>query len=411
MSDIYLDIDEYIWLAEYQQGNVNVGGLVFDDLIEDILDVGLDAYIVWVDLIESSMGLADSIDQPYHHPLINESLVLREVFGVPTRVRQSVLNVIMNAPVVPIMVSHMHLDVLHGPDIYWEEVASELQAQSSYVNAVPYYWEWVYESLDIDMTEPQPEPPIYLAMYFLNNDLVNMRHDVEQEYFFNSKCLESFFLWDGIVWGWNHLVDSPLVNTDFIQEIIGKVADDYLYLEEASVPLIKVLHLIDDRIFVFDAVVDEKYYLLAAEDTIDVGDVIGEIFGQLVHENLTFQGIAVSGLIRYISAIDAIHAADASLSERYYLLLADETVEMTDGVITFLSLNTKAEDKFNTGATADTMGIIGALASESLTFTDLDTYIHGLLIEEGLALGDVGLSLWVFNVLVASGCNVSDIIG
>ena len=55
------------------------------------------------------------------------------------------------------------MDVLHGVDIYWEEVSSELQIHSNYVNSVPYWWEWIYESFNIEMTEPQPLPPLLVV--------------------------------------------------------------------------------------------------------------------------------------------------------------------------------------------------------------------------------------------------------
>lgn len=412
MAYAYFEIDEYLWFNEAIQGNINVAGLVFDDLIEETLDLGPEEVLtVYSDVLKDTIGLEEGDFKGIHWPAVGDSLTFSEFFGTPLRVRQTVVNVVMTNPLVPALIAHVHMDILHGVDIYWEEVSSELQCHSTYANAVPYYWEWIFESIEIDMTEPQPLPPITLALYLLQNDLVNMRHEVIQEYFFNSKCFEEFFAWDRVVWGWYHLVDSPLCSADAIEEIIGKVADEYILLGDLPEPLVKVLHIVGDRIFGFDTVTDEKYYLLTAEDSIDVGDVIGEIFGQLVHEALIFQGITVNGLIRYFSAIDAIHAVDASVSERYYLLLADETVEMADGVVTFPSLNMKIEETFNAGAVAVTLGITGALASESLIFADIDSYIHGLLIEDGFALGDEELAKWVFNVLVASGCNVSDIIG
>jgi hypothetical protein len=83
---------------------------------------------------------------------------------------------------------------------------------------------------------------------------------------------------------------------------------------------------------------------------------------------------------------------------------------MTDDSVTFLSLNRSVAETFNASATTVMMGTFVALASESLIFTDIDSYIHGLIIEEGLAFGDVELTKWVVNVLIESGCNVSDII-
>ena len=355
MADAYFEIEEYLWLSEAIQGNVNVAGLVFDDLLEEIIGLGPEEVLtVFSEELEETLDFADDFN-PYHYVAVADAIAFSEAFGPPLRVRQSVVNIIMTSPLVAAQIANVHLDVLHGVDIYWEEVSSELQIHSTYVNAVPYYWEWIFESLDIDMTEPQPEPPITLTLYLEDNDLVNMRHEVEQEYFFNSKCFEEFFIWDGIVWGWSHLVESPLDNADAIQEIIGKVADDYLFLVDAPMPLVKVLHLVDERVFIFDAGTHEKYYLLTAADTIAI-----------MEDEVSFRAIDIVGLV---------------------------------------------SETFGISGTATTQATFVKLATESLVFADISTFVHDLIIQEGLALGDVELTRWVFNVLIEIGCDLADIIG
>jgi hypothetical protein len=365
MAAAYLEVEDYIWLDETIQGNVNIAGLVFDDTLEETIDLGPEEVLtVYSDVVEEALDFAD---QPFdgggggsgggiHWPVISDSITVRELFGAsPMRVKQSVLNLALSAPLSPALIAHVHLDVLHGVDVFYEELSSELQIHSTYANAVPYWWEWIYESLDIDMTEPQPLPPIILALYFLENDLVNMRHDVGPDYEFNSKCLDEFFLWDGYVWGWSHLVESPIDSAEAIREIIGKVADDYLYMGDAPVPRVKVLHLIDDRMFIFDAGTHEKYYLLTAADTIAI-----------MEDSVSFRAVSgVGAIIEVLGISEAI----------------------------------------------STQSVFMRLAVESLTFTDISALHQVFLIEEGLEMGDVDLARWVFNVLAESGCNAADIIG
>jgi hypothetical protein len=45
-----------------------------------------------------------------------------------------------------------------------------------------------------------------------------------------------------------------------------------------------------------------------------------------------------------------------------------------------------------------------------LIFTDIATFAHDLIIEEGIALGDVDLARWVHNVLVELNFDIADII-
>ena len=356
MADAYFEIEEYLWFSEYQQGNVNVAGLVFDDTLEDTLTLGPEEVLtVFVEALEETLNFTEGDFTGIHWPAVSDTLALQEIQGNPTRVKQSFLNLLLTAHLTPALIAHVHLDVLHGVDIFWEEVSDELQIHSSYANAVPYWWEWIYESLDIDMTEPQPEPPLVLVLYLLENDLINMRHDVEQEYEFNSSCMEAFFLWDDYVWGWVHLVESPLDGVEDVQEIIGKVADEYILLGDAPAPKVKVVQIMDERIFIFDAGTHEKYYLLTAADTIAI-----------MEDEVSFRAICGVG-----SVVEALGV--------------NETVS--------------------------TQTVFMRLAAESLTFADIPALLQEFLIEEGLEMGDVDLAQWVFNVLAESGFNVADIIG
>ena len=355
MATMELLAEEYLWFDEYQQGNVNVVGLVFDDFIEETIDLGPEEVLtVYSDMVEETLDFAEGDFTGIHWGMVSDSITLREVFGTPLRVKQTVLNLAMTNPVAPALIANIHLDVLYGVDIYWEEVSDELQIHSSHTNAVPYYWEWIYESLDIDMTEPQPRPPIGLTLKLLVNDLVNTRHEVTQEYLFNSKCFEEFFVWERLVWGWPKLLNSELISAEAIQEIIGKMADEYIFLDDGLVQRVKIRPLIDDRFFVWDT----------------------------------------------------------SDRARFYVCLANETIAIADGQVSFV-----AGRDFDT--ILETFGISEAitqsavylrLASESLVFADISSFVHDLIVEEGIALGDVELTRWVFQVLIESGCDIADII-
>jgi hypothetical protein len=357
MPDIYLEVEDYLWFAEYQQGNVNVAGLVFDDLIEETLDLGPEEVLtVYSDVLEETLDFSDDPRDVggQHWATVNDIIALAELFGgAPIRVKQSVLNVVYTKPVMPIKIAHMHLDVvMSGSDTFMEEVSSELQAHSTYANAVPYYWELCQESFGIDLTEPQPRPPITLALKLLTTDLVNMRHEVIQDYLFNSTCLDSFFIWPEPIWGWDKLIAESLANTDALKEIIGKLADEYLYLTDAMIAKFLGLHIINDTVFAFDKADAERFYLCLAEDAITIAD----------------------GEVSFVTR-DAV---------------AGETLGISDAVFPQIAFT--------------------GLATESLVFTDISTFVHELIIEEGIALEDVDLARWVHNVLVELNFDIADII-
>ena len=359
MSDIYLAIEDYLWFSEDIQGNVNVAGLVFDDLIEDAVDLGHEAYVVWTDQIEETIDFAEDF-VPTHWPAVSETIDLRELFGAaPTRVRQSVLNVIYTKPMMPVRIGHIHMDVLVGSDTFIEEVSSELQCHSSYANAVPYYWDTVHESFWIDMAEPQPLPPYTITRKLAVTDLVNMRHSIVQDYEYNSQCHERLFIWADYAWGWSKLLAESLDTADAVQEIIGKMAEDHIYFGDLPAFLGETVHILNDTLFIFDAseltiyatFSDDYGIQLAAEDGFDVGDETKNDLG-------------------------------ATLAE---VLEISETAERNLG--------------------------FHRLAVESLRFADVVSAMYGMVIEEGFELGDVELALWAFNALVECGFDMADIIG
>lgn len=364
MSQAYLEIDEYLWFTEYQQGNINVSGLIFDDTILEGFSIFHDAYTLWIEQVEDGFNLEEGDFTIHgsgnrfnttgiHWPIAFEGINFAEAYGAPLRVRNTVLNLTMTTPVVPARIANIHLDVLcSGWDIYWEDIDEQFMCHSTYANAVPYRLENIFESIWMDMEEPQPMPPITLSMFLDATDLVNMRHEVEQWYDFNSKCFEEFFVWDEYTWGWAHQVDDTTDFLEAIQEAIGKVANEYIYLGESSVIALKVKHAIDDRFFTYDTAEADRFYVVVAADTFSISD------GQVSF-------VAIPGLVEEIlSAVD----------------------------------------------TPTYPVIFGGLAVESLAFTDIAAFACELIIEEGLHMGDVELSRWVFGVLIECGFDVADII-
>ena len=60
MADAYFEIEEYLWLDETIQGNVNVAGLVFDDLIEETLVLAPEEVLtVFSDVLEETLDFAE----------------------------------------------------------------------------------------------------------------------------------------------------------------------------------------------------------------------------------------------------------------------------------------------------------------------------------------------------------------
>ena len=106
MATAYLEIEEYLWIDETIQGNVNVAGLVFDDLIEETLVLGPEEVLtVYSDVLEETLDFAEGDFVGIHQAELSDWIAFTEQGGPPLRVRQSVLNVIMTTPVVPALIA------------------------------------------------------------------------------------------------------------------------------------------------------------------------------------------------------------------------------------------------------------------------------------------------------------------
>ena len=159
---------------------------------------------------------------------------------------------------------------------------------------------------------------------------------------------DSFFAYCDAIPAWNLTLLESLISADAIFTIFGCFADEYMLLEGDPVPRIKVQHILNDTVLGFD---DGTY-------------------------------------------------------ETFYLLLADEAIAITDGQSS--SVVDKVVESLGIGDEVSPKAVFIRLATESLNFTDIDTLIQELIIEEGIGLGDVELTRWVFNVLIECGFDITE---
>jgi hypothetical protein len=184
-------LEEYVGAFEEVQGNVNVVGLVFESDIDEALGVDHEVYLVWIEQIEDGLA-AESGLEPVHDLLVTENIGLTETMGgIPVEVYQSNVTVISAREAAPVRVGWFGVNVVHGADTFFEEVYSGLHCRISMAKAVPYYWETVYESFDMEWHNILPHPGITLSRAIPAFDFVNMRHVTTPEFYFNNLVKES----------------------------------------------------------------------------------------------------------------------------------------------------------------------------------------------------------------------------
>lgn len=223
--DFFADISEYVGLFEEVQGNLTMG-LVWEHVIEESMGLEQELYLVWTEQINDEFDLDVGFD-PFHILFLDETIDVYEIMGgVPIEVQHSNINVVHAREAAPVKIWWFGANVVHGPDVFFEEVISNVHCRSTYANGVPYYFREVYESIDFEFHNIQPHPGVTKTVKLSTGDLVNMRHSVDQQYYFNNLSADRLFVYDNGLWGWKHDIDDQFQVGDYaIRQLVFSLID------------------------------------------------------------------------------------------------------------------------------------------------------------------------------------------
>lgn len=233
--DLFAEISESVGFLGDVQGNVNVMGLVWENTVDDGFGLNQEVYTVWLEQINEEFDLAPGFD-PYHILALSESFEIHGILGeVPIEVHHANINVVHAREAAPVKIWWFGANVIHGPDVFFEEVISNVHCRSTYANAVPYHFREVYESIDFEFHNIQPHPGITKTVKLSTGDLVNMRHSVDRQYYFNNLSADRLFAYDGSVWGWGHDIDDQFqVGDHAVRQLVFSLIDHLFPGDTAS---------------------------------------------------------------------------------------------------------------------------------------------------------------------------------
>ena len=259
MSEFQLELSETILYYEYLQGN-QFNGLEYDDFIEEGFDLTHAVYHVFVDLVEDGFGCEVAFT-PYHFVIVSEHFGYEEIFGLPIQISATTLEVIHEQTVRPVDIAYFGLEVLHGVDVFWEEVSSAWHGMS-YSQGVPYYWFENIDYLGLDVGS------VVVKVNFAQSlDRLNMRHDVQQFYNFNNIILDQFFGYDWIRLAWGVSGKDGFAFADAVAHGLGFSIYEYLFTKTTSEAQWQGDHLLSEKVFAYDTSKHARGY----------EDVIGEV--------------------------------------------------------------------------------------------------------------------------------------
>jgi hypothetical protein len=386
-------LDEYLWIQLYMQGNVNVPGLIFDDLLYEYMDLIDTNYTVNVDLVESGFNLAESFD-PLHLMMVEESFDFSEVFGFPSRIKQVAINVIHEPVVSPVDLCHMQIDIVQGVDIFWDEVSDGLYfpTESDDVAKVAmWFFGWCYESLDMDFEMAEGTPGVTKSVFPFASDNINSRHEIEARWEFNNKSTEQLFTYDSPGLGWQQDLSEGFVITDNVRRYLGFTALDHLFMAGESSSFWTGIEALKETFFTWDISKGVNGWDEQALEALALSDEVVSPFLVKILEDLVLDG----------SPDKTVGKTTLTVAER---IKVQETAQMISSVAALVSESFKVTDSFST---AVTRGYNEALQDGFAINVDaIGNMILVKLIEEALTHTDSPLIAWFMDVIVNESLSV-----
>lgn len=312
--ETFAEVAEYVGLYETTQGNINTAGLVWEHIVDDGIDLSQDVYFLWVEEIQDLFDIQPAFN-PFHILDLTEEFTINDVVGnIPLEVYSANLNVIHRREAAPVKVWWFGVNVIHGPDTYFEEVYSNAHMRTTYTQAVPYHFRHIYESINFEFHNIQPHPGIIKLLSLESRDRVNFRHSVEQQYYFNNYSKDQLFTYDDVVWGWGHDVKDAFDFMDYAVRQLGFTISDHYFPEDSSEASIKGGLPINEKLFAWDKSVIANMWPQAIDEDIDWSDhASAPIIAKLMESIGISAEVSKTNWINQLSVEDKIKAQEKVL--------------------------------------------------------------------------------------------------
>ena len=363
MSSFDLTLGETFLFYEYVQGPAFNGLEYFND-VEETFDLAHSVSHVFNDLLADGFAVSSDFN-PYHHLSVAEFLSFDSVFGLPVQVSATSLEVLHSQTVRDIDIAFFSLEVLHGVDIFWEEVSSGWHG-TNYAQGVPYYWFTPSEWLNID------EEAIVVKVNFATSlDRLNMRHTVDQTYDFNNIIFDQFFIYGWPTLAWGALASDGFSLDEITMQYLGFYAHEYLAMGTETESQWHGDHLLSEKVFIYDWAKQIQGFSNTISDAIDIASAL-----KVPYFDRLISGIDYSGDIELTNTVATLILAEvlkaqASIGIGLQVIYGiQDGMALTGGITSAL-----AQDYIST--IEDGFGISAETASQFVFFKVIQDAIAG----------------------------------
>ena len=261
MSEHNLDISEALAVYDNEvQGN-KFPGLEFDDVITVGLFFGEEFSLSSFEILDDFLELVDDYS-PSHAPycICSESLSFVEDFPAPARVHLSAVNILHTPLVSPVDIYWVSLDVIHGPDLFFEECIETMYLYSMTMVA-NLFFDTMYDDFFMDLDPPyQTFVDVARIIRLQTGDLLISSDTSIQEYYFNNICDERFFVFPLPIRGFPCMVSDRLGLRDPVLFAHTRSIDEALALIGACGTTWEGQETLSEAFTTYDENLLEKYY-------------------------------------------------------------------------------------------------------------------------------------------------------
>ena len=261
MSVFDLDLSDFFFATSSDvQGN-KFNGLEFSDVVTSGLFFDEFDFLTSFDFIDESFDLSESFSAN-HEPFcyLSESIGFSEEYPLYSSVALSVVNYATPLRVSPVKVYWIGLDILHGPDCFFEECIDTLYAFSS-ATIANLFFDTLYDDYLVDLYPPDSTGIDVARIVFLQTgDLLVSTDTSVQEYYFNNICDERFFVFPLAIRGFPCMVSDRLGLRDPVLFAHTRSIDEALALIGACGTAWEGQETLSEAFTTYDESLLEKYY-------------------------------------------------------------------------------------------------------------------------------------------------------
>lgn len=309
VSEEYLLFDDPL-----VQGNVNAPGLQFEEELSSSLFALDQIYNTSIEVLESTINFIESFS-PSHEGFcdLSDSVNLVDIHGSPVRVNRARMLVAHKPRVSPVDLALFYVDLVHGVDVYYQDVVEVLLVNSSPVVSERHEV-WVDEPLNIFFVPVPGKADVYVRLSASTFSTLSAFDLATREYILSNSIVEYLGPYDSVSFGRQLYAHSSISLLGVVLDALGYSFNEFVDISSSSRLSGDHVLCADSELTLHSTLFFQRIYEAAVDENIqiDVGPEVFHYLAHLVGESIGFFDLPEYGSSRFFSLIDKLAIASSA---------------------------------------------------------------------------------------------------